>query len=791
MKLISKISMTRLLVLLLVGFGGALPAASTAAAPAASGAQHTFAIGADDFLLDGRPLQIRCGEIHFARVPREYWRQRLQLCKAMGLNTVCAYLFWNYHEFEPGKYDWAGQADAAEFCLIAQQEGLWVILRPGPYACAEWDGGGLPWWLLKNPDIRLRSQDPEFLAAAAAWLKEVGRVLAPWQVTKGGPILMAQVENEYGSFGGDAGYMGQVRQALVDGGFDVPLFSCNPAGDLRRGRRDDLFQVVNFGSNPAKGFQALRAVQPAGPLMCGEFYPGWFDTWGSPHHLGNTPQYLADLDYMLSRGASFSIYMAHGGTSFGLWSGADRPFKPDTSSYDYDAPISEAGWIGEKFRLTRDVIAKHLAPGEKLPAPPAPNPVMGVPVFTLDESAAIFANLPAPVADTAPRNMEAYDQGHGCMVYRTTVPAGPAALLLAGRANDFAWVFLDGKPVGVMDRRTQRFQVRLPAREKTATLDLLVEAVGHVNFGNEVHDRKGLQGGVRLASGGQTNELSGAWQVFPLRLDAPMLAGLKWQAGATNGPAFWRGHFTLEKTADTFLDLRNWGKGVVWVNGHCLARFWDIGPTQTAYLPAPWLRAGSNEVVILDLLGPTRPTVAGLEKPVLDQLRPELDFSRKSNVKGRLALEGVTPAYTGSFAPVAEVQEVRFPQPVTGRQFCIESLNAHDGKPFAAIAELDLLDPAGNSISHLNWTIAYVDSEELTAEDGSASNAINGQSSDFWHTAWSKEQPDHPHQLVIDFGGDVRIGGFRYTPRAGVNVGGRIKDYKIFVGQALVQGSSK
>jgi beta-galactosidase len=590
---------------------------------------HTFAIGTNDFLLDGKPLQIRCGEIHFARVPREYWRQRLQLCKAMGLNTVCAYLFWNYHEFEPGKFDWSGQADAAEFCRIAQEEGLWVILRPGPYACAEWDGGGLPWWLLKNQNIRLRSQDPDFMSAATAWLKEVGRVLGPQQITKGGPILMVQVENEYGSFGNDAEYMGRLRQTLLDAKFDVPLFACDPPGDLRRGFRSDLFQVVNFGRDPEKGFKALRAVQPSGPLMCGEFYPGWFDTWGAPHHLGNTKQYLADLEYMLSNNASFSIYMAHGGTTFGMWSGADHPFKPDTSSYDYDAPISEAGWTGEKFQATRDLISKYLPPGEKLPEPPPANPVMSVPPFTLTQTAAIFDNLPASVKGAAPRNMEAYNQGHGCILYRATLPAGPAATLQVERAGDFAWVFLDGKKTGVMDRRARSYSVELPARKKKSRLDILVEAMGHVNFGNEIHDRKGLRGDVQLVTADSTNVLSGKWKIYPLRLDAPMLAGLKWKTGAAGGPAFWRGSFNVDKPADTFLDLRNWGKGVVWVNGHCLARYWNIGPTQTAYMPGPWLHAGKNEIVVLDLLGPSQPTLAGLEKPILDQLRPELDFSRK------------------------------------------------------------------------------------------------------------------------------------------------------------------
>ena len=244
------------------------------------------------------------------------------MAKAMGLNTVCAYLFWNLHEPKPGEFDWSGQADVAEFCRIAQEEGLWVILRPGPYACAEWEMGGTPWWMLKDDDIKLRTRDPRYLNAAKAYLKEVGRVLGPLQITHGGPILMAQVENEYGFFGKDTEYMGELRQALLDAGFDVPLFACNPPDEMSNGMLTNLFQAVNFGSDPADNFKKLRAMQPQGPLMCGEFYPGWFDTWGQPHHTGKTAKYLADLEYMLDAGASFSIYMAHGGTTFGLWSGA-------------------------------------------------------------------------------------------------------------------------------------------------------------------------------------------------------------------------------------------------------------------------------------------------------------------------------------------------------------------------------------------------------------------------------------------------------------------------------------
>jgi len=755
---------------------------------AASGqAAHRFAIGDEDFFLDGQRLQIRCGEIHFARVPREYWEHRLKLCKAMGLNTVCAYLFWNYHEWEQGRYDWSGKADAAEFCRLAQQEGLWVILRPGPYACAEWEGGGLPWWLLKNENIQMRSRDADFVAAGRAWLKEVGRVLGPMQVTRGGPILMVQVENEYGFYGDDAEYMGEIRQALLDAGFDVPLFACNPPYALRKGLRADLFNVVNFGKDPAEGFKALRQIQPKGPLMCGEFYPGWFDTWGFPHHLGNTPQYLADLDYMLKNNASFSIYMAHGGTTFGLWSGADRPFKPDTSSYDYDAPISEAGWIGEKFQLTRDLMAKYLLPGETIPEPPAANPVTTIARFELGESAGIFDNLPSPIEDKSPRNMEAYDQGRGCILYRTTLVAGPAAQLSAKEARDFAWVFLDGKLVGTMDRRSRQYRVQIPERRAAAQLDILIEAMGHVNFGPEVHDRKGLYTPVILKAVDAAAVEPGPWQVYRLPLDDAMLTSLRWKPSKAAGPAFWRGSFEVAKAADTFLDVRTWGKGVLWVNGRCMGRFWNIGPTQTMYVPGPWLKAGRNEVIVLDLLGPKEPILAGLEKPILDQLRPELDFVKKVQ-QSILTIEGVKPVHSGSFAAGAAAQDVRFARPVQGRQFCLETLNAIDGKPYAAVAELDLLDADGAPIPHTIWTIAYVDSEERISEDGSALNAINGQTADFWHTEWSQTQPGHPHHLVIDLGQTVTISGLRYTPRAGNStVGGRIKDYRIYVGESLAK----
>jgi len=776
--------------LLLAGLVAPARAAATAAPT------HRFEIGSDDFLLDGEPFEIRCGEVHAPRVPREYWRHRLQLVKAMGLNTVCAYLFWNLHEPRPGEFNWSGQADAAEFCRIAQEEGLWVILRPGPYACAEWEMGGLPWWLLKHDDIALRSRDPRFIAAARDYLQEVGRVLGPLQVTQGGPILMVQVENEYGFYGRDPAYMGELRQALLDAGFDVPLFACNPKEHLKDGYRADLFPVVNFGTDPNGGFKALREILPRGPLMCGEFYPGWFDTWGAPHHTGDTTRYLKDLDTMLDLGASFSIYMVHGGTTFGFWTGADRPFKPDTSSYDYDAPISEAGWVTPKFDQTRTLISAYLAPGEKLPAPPPRNPVMTIAPQRATQVAALFANLPEPVRDDRPRTMELYDQAGGCILYRTQLPAGPAATLRAKAINDVGQVFINGERIGFTDRRSRNYRVELPARTTPVTLDILVEAMGRVNFGVEVHDRKGIHGPVTLTADAEraTPVELRSWEIFRLPFDASMLGALKFQPAAATtpakaqGPAMWSATVKLEQAADCFLDVRPWGKGMVWVNGHNLGRYWNIGPQQTMYVPGPWLKQGDNEILILDLLGPENPVVAALDQPILDELRPTLDFARGRRREVKLRSDFGSPAVTGGFAPGSDLQEVRFAAAASGRFFCLEALDAQDGKPFAAVAELALLDASGRPLGLEGCTIAYVDSEERERMDGTAENAIDGQSANLWHTEWGAAQPGYPHRLILDFGQVRTISGFRYTPRQGAaDVTGRIKNYRVYVADDLVR----
>lgn len=767
---------------------GLVPFASPA--HAADGKPPRFAIGATDFLLDGKPLQIRCGEMHFARVPREYWPHRLKAIKAMGLNTVCAYLFWNYHEWREGKYDWTGQRDAAEFCRLAQKEGLWVILRPGPYACAEWEMGGLPWWLLKHDgDAFLRTRDDAFVKPARRWLQEVGRVLTPMQVSQGGPILMVQVENEYGFFGEDLEYMRAMRQALLDAKFDVPLFQCNPTNAVIKSHLPGLFSVANFGSDPAAGFKALSAIQK-GPLMCGEYYSGWFDTWGSPHKVGAATKAVADIGTMLKANGSFSLYMAHGGTTFGLWGGCDRPFRPDTSSYDYDAPIGEAGWTGEKFAAYRAGIQPFLAPGETLPDAPARNPVIAIAAFALKESAPVLANFPPRVIKAvSPQPIEQYDISRGLLSYRVTLPAGPAGVLEAAKVRDLAWVLVDGKQVGTMDTRYRRFRVDIPARIKPVVVEILLYTIARVNFGVEIHDRKGLHGPVTFKPKDGAPQAVENWEIRAIDFDADaVLPPLAWKAGRARGPAFWRGSFEVSRSGDTFLDMSSWGQGVVWINGRCLGRYWNIGPTQTMYLPGPWITRGRNEIVVLDLTGPQVARISGRVTPILDQLHPEKDLARPPNT-ARPRLDGVAPLHEGEFAPGAATQDVMFALPMTGRQFCLESLTAFDGKQYAAVAEIALLDKNGQTINQSTWTIAYASSEEARKEDGSALNAINGQNTDHWHTAYSGAgaRAAHPHRLIIDLGKPVEIAGMRYTPRQGAQgVTGRIKQYRVFAGDQLV-----
>jgi beta-galactosidase len=510
----------------------------------------------------------------------------------------------------------------AAFCRLAQAEGLKVILRPGPYSCAEWDFGGLPYWLMQYPEIKVRTQDPRYLEACKRYLAEVGKQLAPLQITRGGPIIMVQVENEYGAFGKDKQYIGILRDDLQAAGFDVPFFTCDSPSDLQNAARDEIFCAVNFGGKPESNIKSMLAFRPHAPLFVSEFYPGWFDSWGKPHHTGETAVLVKDLAWMLDHNVSFSLYMAHGGTSFGFSAGANSPpFSPQATSYDYDAPISEAGWETSKFYALRELFLRHLAPGETLPKVPARNPVISIPPITLAKGASLFSNLPSPKTDSSPRPMEAYGQSRGAILYRTGLPAGSAAELRILQPHDYALVFLDGKKVATLDRRLDQNTVQLPARARSVTLDLLLDTFGHINYGPDICDLKGITQKVELKTATGTNALTG-WQVFNLPFDKAQLASLKFKTGPAAVPAWHRGSFSLPKVGDTFLNLGAWGKGMVWVNGHNLGRFWNIGPQQTLYCPAPWLKTGRNEIVVFELNGAQQNSIVGMPEPILNQVQP-------------------------------------------------------------------------------------------------------------------------------------------------------------------------
>jgi beta-galactosidase len=595
--------------------------AGAARAPAATGSggeartQHTFRVEGGKFLLDGKPFQIIAGEMHYARIPREYWRARLRLAKAMGLNTISVYVFWNFHEPRPGEYDFTGQHDVAEFVREAQSEGLWVNLRPGPYSCAEWEWGGFPAWLMKDHDLVVRSSDPKFMEPARRWLLRLGKELAPLQVENGGPIIRVQVENEYGSFGSDHNYMEQIRRDIVDAGFDDSLLYTADGPELiPNGSLPDLPTGINFApGNAPKAFATLHKLRPDGPFMATEWWDGWFDHWGGEHHTTDANAQAAELEWILKQGYSISIYMVHGGTSFGWMNGAnmDRtPYQPDVTSYDYDSAIDESGRPTAKYFLFRDAIAK--ATGVKPPPVPAIDRPIAVPAVDLSQSVSLWQTLPQAVSSQQVKPMEDLDQAYGYILYRTTIPEPIAGDLVLDQLHDYARIFANGTLIGTLDRRLQQNQIHVDLKAPTTHLDILVENSGRVNFGPEIRgERKGITKQVTLAG----TPLTG-WQIYSLAMEDP--AKLPIGSGDCTGPCFYRGALQVDKPGDTFLDTSKFVKGFVWVNGHALGRIWNIGPQKTLYLPGPWLHPGANEVIVFDLDSAPGRTIAGRTKPILD-----------------------------------------------------------------------------------------------------------------------------------------------------------------------------
>lgn len=771
----------------------------TAMLPPVSAARKggTFTVGDKTFLLNGKPFVVKAAELHYPRIPRPYWEHRIKMCKALGMNTVCLYVFWNIHEQQEGKFDFTGNNDVAEFCRLAQRNGLYVIVRPGPYVCAEWEMGGLPWWLLKKKDIRLREPDPYFMERVKLFERKVGEQLASLTIQNGGPIIMVQVENEYGSYGENKAYVSAIRDIVRQSGFDkVTLFQCDWASNFEKNGLDDLVWTMNFGTGADidQQFRRLGELRPNAPQMCSEFWSGWFDKWGARHETRPAKAMVEGIDEMLSKGISFSLYMTHGGTSFGHWAGANSPgFAPDVTSYDYDAPINEYGQATPKYWELRRTMEKY-NDGGKLPAPPkAPMPVITIPKFALTEYAPLGNGMGSSVQSRDIRSFEDMDMGWGIADYSTALPKIPVgSMLTLNEPHDFAQVFVDGKYIGKIDRVKNEKTLMLPPVEKGAELCIRIEAMGRINFGRAIKDYKGITKEVTISAEMDGHEASWNlknWTIVPipdnyetaveaLSVGTETSKRTRQHAKLLTKAGYYRGHFTLRKPGDTFLNMEAFGKGQVYVNGHAIGRFWNIGPQQTLYLPGCWLKQGRNEVIVLDVVGPKgEPTSFGQDKPELDKLN--LERTNKHNNPGdRPDLNSLTPVAQGTLDSGNGWQTVKFARPATGRYLAIEALSAQDGQEFAQIAELYALDNKGQRLSREPWTAKYADSENAEQENQTADKTFDLQESTYWSTM--KGSP-YPHLLVIDLGSEQTLTGIDYLPRAEQGAPGGVKDYKIFL----------
>lgn len=749
-----------------------------------------FEIGKNTFVLNGTPILIKAAEMHYPRIPKPYWEHRIQLAKSLGMNTICLYVFWNYHEQEEGKFDFSGNGDIAEFCRLAQKNGMYVIVRPGPYVCAEWEMGGLPWWLLNKKGIRLRENDPVYLEKVRVFMNKVGEQIADQQIKRGGNIIMVQVENEYGAYGVDKPYIAAVRDIVKGAGFtDVPLFQCDWASNFENNGLEDLVWTVNFGtgSNIENQFKRLKELRPETPLMCSEYWSGWFDHWGDPHETRPAEVMVAGIKEMIEKNISFSLYMTHGGTSFGYWAGANfvPKYVPTITSYDYDAPIGEYGNTTAKYFQLRELLSKHLDEGQTLPEIPKAFPIISIPDIKITEVAPLFDNLPVAKETEDIHSIEYFNLGYGGILYRNVLPeVKEGEMLSITEANDWTQIFIDGKKIATLNSMKGEGTVSLPAIKAGAVMDILVEPMGRVNFGRGIYNYKGITQKVELIAGNNSRRVLKNWKNYLFPSEYSFVKEQKYTAFTTvkSEGAYYKGSFNIENIGDTFLDVSTWGKGMVWVNGHNIGRFWEIGPQQTMYLPGCWLKKGKNEIIVMDMNKPKQVHLAGLDKPIVNKMQGNFAIPHR-NVGQELKLKDETPFYTGSFRPGNGIQEVKFGKTQKARYFALEALSSHGGDDYAAIAELEIFGADGKKIPRNNWRIVYADSEESEAANNSAKNILDLQESTFWHTDYSKTKAKYPHHIVIDLWvkDGIEISGFSYLPRAEANKTGMIKDYKIYL----------
>ncbi len=742
------------------------------------GARHVFSTNQENFLMDGKPIKIISGEMHYPRVPRQHWKDRFQRIKAMGMNTVCTYLFWNVHEPEPGKWDFSGNLDFVEFIKEAQKAGLWVIVRPGPYVCAEWEFGGFPGWLLKEEDVKVRSQDPRFLEPAMAYLKKVCSMLEPLQITKGGPIIMAQVENEYGSYGSDKDYVKKHLDVIRKELPGVVPFTSDGPNDwmIKNGTLPGVVPAMNFGGGAKGAFANLEKHKGKTPRINGEFWVGWFDHWGKPKNGGGTEGFNRDLKWMLENNVSPNLFMVHGGTSFGFMNGAnwEGAYTPDVTNYDYGAPISENGTLTDRYRTFRQTIQDYYGDTYKLPEPPAQPEMMELPPITFTETAGMFSRLPQPSIRKEPVHMEALGQSLGFILYRTKVQGPVKGELKMNNMQDRAIVYVDGKRQGAADRRYKQDSCDIVIPSGLHTVDIFVENMGRINFGGQIQgERKGIRGPITLDGKKLENFL-----IYNFPCKGVELIPFSGKKPAGDQPVFHRGYFNVSNPKDTYLDMRDgWKKGVVWVNGRNLGRFWFIGSQQALYCPGEYLKPGKNEIVVLDVDGGSG-TVKGVKEAIYEVNRDPA-MADVFRVGKPVAPAAGQLVHKGSFAKGADQQEIKFRAPVQARYIAIVSKNAHDNGPHAAIAELNFLDASGNLLPREQWSVVYADSHETTGEAAQAGLVMDNQPTTYWHTKWQGDNPRHPHMIVLDLGKVQKLSGFRYLPRQD-RENGRIKDYEVY-----------
>ncbi|MFN8241674.1 MAG: beta-galactosidase family protein [Bacteroidales bacterium] len=569
----------------------------------APGKQVSFTLGQDDFLLNGLPFQIISGEMHPARIPAEYWRHRIRMAKAMGCNTIGAYIFWNYHETAEGVYDFStGNKNISEFFRIVREEGMWMILRPGPYVCAEWELGGIPPYLLRVPDIKVRCMDPRYMAAAERYMAKLAKEVKPYLVTNGGPILMVQIENEYGSYGNDRNYISRLRQVWTDNGIDVPFFT----GDgpttymLEAGSLTGCAVGLDSGSSEAD-FDLAKKMNPGVPVFSSETYPGWLTHWGEKWARPDTADLLRELKFLMEKKKSFNLYVIHGGTNFGFTAGANsggKGYEPDITSYDYDAPVDEQGNATPKYFAIRKLLAKYLPDGKKLPPIPDPVPTIETQGIKMQPLTSVWSKMPSPEFSVQPKPFEGYGQDYGFIIYRTRLIGHRKGKLTVTDLHDYATVFLNGQYLGKLDRREGINSISIPEnKSQELVLDILVEGMGRINFAQQLIDRKGITDRVTLNGMTLMN-----WEVFRFPMDESFIKSLAPSGKEENRSGiFFKGSFQLDKTGDTFFDMTGFNKGLVWVNGHNLGRFWEIGPQKRLYCPASWLKKGLNEIIVFDI----------------------------------------------------------------------------------------------------------------------------------------------------------------------------------------------